>query len=247
MDHSTAPETSRHDELESTPFLAPDPLDNEATATEADEGAQIAPPKTAKSLKWPLVASALSLALGIITLGFNIATDVMLYNGYFNDWPVRAFLGDVRGVAITAVIWAALNIFRLKTRKKALPLILNIIIHIALVFYTFRAALTGLNHWGNRYNTCSYRDMRCQKWLFHYTIVLLIYQVFTALLGIHHALLLVLDLVSAYRCRSRLGSKLCGWVFPTGQMSVQLTVRLLRQENGTNSSAAEGELLGDLA
>jgi len=234
MDRSTAAEPSRHDELESTPFLASDPLGDETTAAEFGEGPQTSQPKTALPPKWSLVASAVSLALAIITLAFNTAAAVMPRYYYYSQ--IEFSIDAVRVVAIVAIILAVINIIRLNIMKRPLPPLLTIIVHVAVVIFTLKAAVDVLDYLVNRYYVS-----------FGLKIVLWNHVAFTTLLGLHHAFMLVLDGVSMYSSRSRrLSSYLTGWGFPAGELSVHLSVKLQRPESRADNSTTGGQLSGDL-
>jgi len=120
MDRSTATEPSYHDEIESTPFLAPDPLSDETAAAESSEDPQISQPKTRPPPIWALVSSAIFGTLAISYFAFSTVVFIMPEFGR----NLGSTLGVIRTMGMVAFALAIMNhcITRRYTRKRSLPL-----------------------------------------------------------------------------------------------------------------------------
>ncbi|QSS53906.1 hypothetical protein I7I53_01310 [Histoplasma capsulatum var. duboisii H88] len=136
----------------------------------------------------------------------------------------------------TALI-SFLNLVCLYIRRKAMPLVLNLVVDPIVVFYSFGWSVTGLvenSPW------CEPECDGTSKWI---QLLAGIGLSFALGLGLTHLALFLMRCVLAIRWVFEQRRNSSGPLFriPTGQFTVEFTIRLLRQDNAVVPQSADGD------
>ncbi|MCJ1475146.1 hypothetical protein MMC13_003806 [Lambiella insularis] len=212
---------------ESTPLLA----------SETGGASSTVPPRSRTTYVLTILSLVFSLStlvfLGVAGLILRIAAPT------YYSWNYEFFeaLPAVITLAILSFFISAFNVTRLRANRPTAPLGLSLILDLIISFYVVSSGVMGLSAIVNRYDyDCHYRNGSPSEVDDCLTRVLPA-KVFAAIafgtaiaLGVDHLVLFVM------RCRAVYLTKFWKrpWHFPTGQFTVEFTVKLLRQtQEGT--------------
>ncbi|KAK4096294.1 hypothetical protein N658DRAFT_45379 [Parathielavia hyrcaniae] len=131
-----------------------------------------------------------------------------------------------------------------------MPALVAAIIHAGLALFLVLTSLEGADALLRAFPCHVYgspeedeKRLRCERWAAKFHILLWTYLTLAFLLGIAHAALFIFSCTSPFR-DSSWPRNLSTWRFPTGQLTVEFTVKFLRQEQqsaATQSAATAVE------
>ncbi|KAF2806467.1 uncharacterized protein BDZ99DRAFT_466038, partial [Mytilinidion resinicola] len=132
---------------------APETTSEEAPLLDSSDPSSEPPLLPRPQLRKPiLILTWLSLALAATTWPFLIALKVLWINDddhrdYHYSWGIRDDAAALLGLSITAAIFAALNLLRLRFSRLhlPLPLAINLVVDAVLAFYLIAVSATGIS------------------------------------------------------------------------------------------------------
>ncbi|KLJ06121.1 hypothetical protein EMPG_10458 [Blastomyces silverae] len=187
----------------------------------------------------------LSLALSVLAFAFTFT--VLLGIQFFwrdsrIDWIVRESCAWMMILGMCTALISFLNLGFLYLRRRAMPLVLNLVIDVIVVFYSFGCTIPGLIE---NYSWCEWDCDGSNTRVIQ--IVAGIGLSFGLGLGITHLVLFLMRCTLAIRWlieRRRNGST-PSFRIPTGQFTVEITFKLLRHDNADVLESTNRETRGE--
>jgi len=199
-------------------------------------------PKLTKPIR---ISTWLSLALPVVIWPFIIALNILWSNqpnDYSYNWSLANDVNILLGGSIAAFIFSLANLIRLRYWKLPVPLFINLIANWVMAFYVLIASVDGAvaavtrsscHHW-QPYPRPGYPepeptpiDPRCAPFARKVMIFAECAMGLGVVLGITSFVLAVLNTILAYRTKFWRNAMR----IPTGTFSIELTFRILRQED----------------
>ncbi|KAF8886429.1 hypothetical protein CPB84DRAFT_1964547 [Gymnopilus junonius] len=239
ISHNKRPSTQHSEMAESsTPLLA----DESTSHIGPNDDKQNSPSHYFKAVLKVLGIAA--LVLSALTLALLIANQIILGSAplSWSPWWTQKVSTGVIVLIVFSIIFAFFNTFF------NLPFLINVVADIGFTTATIVKVVNFIDAFPNsswcqtRY---AYPDRtpipphpRCEHWKLVATILMAIIAGFIILLATIYVLRLLLRSVALYR--SRFWKRPLALNFPTGEITFQISLRVLRQESG-RPSATEGE------
>ncbi|KAK1148450.1 hypothetical protein N8T08_009453 [Aspergillus melleus] len=212
---------------ENTPLLRsadPDPIDEHEphdpfTSSPEDH-----------SLRFVTTLTWLSLALSVLVVVFDLTVIILDENnhneGYYMPWDLREVIKIMGVVGLSSALFSFLNLIRVYLSHRTLWLWLNLVADVLIALFAFISAGPGIViDWSY---TCSPDSYECG--LAQTTRICTFLTLgFTFVLGINHLVLFFLRCALVFR--SRFWQRLQHWRLPGGQLTVEFTIKFLRQES----------------
>ncbi|PPQ74467.1 hypothetical protein CVT26_001104 [Gymnopilus dilepis] len=192
------------------------------------------------------ILSIVVFVLSILTLGLLIANIVIIGNAPFtySPWWTQEKSKALISVIVPVIVFSVINIF------VKLPVLLNIIVDIFLAAFTIAHTVSFIDAFPSQ-SWCQERirypgpgrdppHPKCEHWKFISTILMSITAGLSILIALRHdsaAYLLQLLLRSLAIYRTQSWKIPLSLAFPTGEITFQVTLKVLRQER---NEGAEG-------
>ncbi|EGE78729.1 hypothetical protein, variant [Blastomyces gilchristii SLH14081] len=215
---------------ENTPLLV------DANAESPDANTQTNIPlmrnSTAEAFHMTLALTWLSLALSVLAFAFTFTVLLGIHAFWRDshiDWTVRESCAWMMILGICTALISFFNLVCLYLRRgRAMPLVFNLVIDIIVVFYSFGCTITGLIE---NYSWCEWDCDDSNTRMIQ--IVAGIGLSFGLGLGITHLVLFLMRCTRTIRwlIEWRRNGSMPSFQIPTGQFTVEITFRLLRQDN----------------
>ncbi|GFF29176.1 low-affinity potassium transport protein [Aspergillus lentulus] len=155
---------------------------------------------------------------------------------YFLPWSMRDSIEALLPLTFLCAVASLFGIFKLTVPNTGAWLLINVVFDFLIVLlFSGNPALSGpeIGNWGQ----CDgYRDgfpspgfeTRCDSFADAIRAVILVGLVFELAIMTLHLVFFICDVVLGVK---RLGQYSGGWRFPTGQLTVEFTVKVLRQRD----------------
>ncbi|PLB48526.1 hypothetical protein P170DRAFT_438110 [Aspergillus steynii IBT 23096] len=181
------------------------------------------------SLRFVTALTWSSLVLAVLVVAFDLTVNILeetnYGSGYYMPWVMRIAITAMCVVGLATVLISFLNLVRLYHSQRALWLWLNLIFDFIIALYSIVYCGQGIVlNWAE---TCDPSSENCR---FTRRIEAFAYITlgFGLALGITHLVLFFLRCALAFRMRFWRGFQ--HWRLPAGQLTVEFTIKFLRQE-----------------
>ncbi|KAH8432483.1 uncharacterized protein LDX57_010120 [Aspergillus melleus] len=188
------------------------------------------------SLRFVTTLTWVSLALSVLVVTFDLTVIILDENnhneGYYMPWDLREVIKVMGVVGLSSALFSFLNLIRIYLSHRPLWLWLNLVADFLIAFFAILSAGPGIvQDWSY---TCSPDSYECQ--LAQPTRLCTFLTLgFAFVLGINHLVLFFLRCALVFQ--SRFWRGLQNWRLPGGQLTVEFTIKFLRQEG----QGTEGE------
>lgn len=234
---------------ETSPLLAPEgESSNGAAAPEIVTFPSLDPPIPAREyFKRPIkTITSLILIAALIDFVLVVGTDIIAYWGPFSSgykWGTTSYLEYLGIWIFVTLIVAILN------TKYAIHILLNIIFDIILAIAVISNASSLISYQGwPDYGWCGtpgYHQpgtplppSNCKPWKLALQILVGIAAGFGGIVGIAQLILFVLRVVAGFR--TKFWKRPLGLFFPTGELTVSLTIKVLKQQPPVDTAPPAG-------
>jgi len=172
--------------------------------------------------------TTLIFTTSVLTLVLVILDYILIKVGPFGyTWSSETWIQALGGSLFLVLIVAIINLF------SAVPLGLNLPVDLFLTLYTLIPAVAlGSEGWPEGYGWCDEGRQpiaaNCEEWKLAVKILIGICVGGGVIVGSANLILFVLRCISAFR--TRFWTRPFPWRFPVGQITLEFTIKVLRQE-----------------
>ncbi|KAK1750347.1 hypothetical protein QBC47DRAFT_120603 [Echria macrotheca] len=163
---------------------------------------------------------------------------------YSLPWIVGDASPQLLTTGLLSFVWAAANLAHFNLNQRFLHRIINTLIHAVLAMYVLAAAVAAMiTLYEDSGRACSIYGQdpeegyfKCKKWAIKFHVMVWIYLALAVALGLTHILMFVLSCSSTWwgGTPGMPWPSMPGpgpWRFPAGQISVEFTIKFLRQQD----------------
>ncbi|KAK3295067.1 uncharacterized protein B0H64DRAFT_402516 [Chaetomium fimeti] len=242
--------------------MDPQPDQERAASTPATERTPLLPQNGSRPPTRPVPRAVIAghwvTALGGI-LAISLAVAVYAINQYNSPrvyhliWTIQDNISPTLFAGILSASWAIGNLVRVRRVGVLMPALVAAIIHAGLAMFFVMTSIQAADTLLQVRPCRVYGDvgdderfLRCEQWAAKFHILLWTYLASAFLLGCAHAVLFVSSCASPFRDPSW-RRNLSTWRFPTGQLTVEFTVKFLRQEQPSGAAQNAAPAINEAA
>ncbi|KAK2808655.1 hypothetical protein FQN50_004519 [Emmonsiellopsis sp. PD_5] len=226
--------------LESTPLLADHRSDAPVGDTQqAEDNAAVTGPSGEPNRRAVLLLTWLSVVFSAFAFVLLVIISVVArrFPGYSMDWSIGE--ACIRMIPMTAAVafFGFLNLVSLYIRQRALWLALNLVIDALIAFFSGAFCLEGLTY-SDSYYCSEAGNEGCEAFAKKIQVLIRVGLGLGLAVALVHVILFLFRCVRALRYLFRQRSS-GTFKIPTGRLSIEFTIKLLRQDDAAGSRPSE--------